>query len=124
MSKIVWYTLDSEQKPDFHEPVDLPVALKLFDQIIAKYKLNYVSIESPVTDSMIGFMKSDKYFMEIYIKGFNDFIVICQLPNVESESVNGNKFAYQDKLSSNFEMQKRIRQFFTLSHQELKRRLK
>ena len=124
MSKIVWYTLDNDQKPEFHEPVDLPVAIKLFDEFIAKYKFKHDSIEVIVTESIFGFMKSDKYFMEIYIKGINDFIVTFQLPTVELKSFNGNNFSYQDKVSSKFEMQKRIRQFFTLSHQELKRRLK
>ena len=60
---------------------------------------------------MIGFMKSNKYFMEIYIKRINDFIVICQLPNLEHEFI-GNKNILRIKnlnYTSNFEMQKLIR---------------
>ncbi len=127
MANPIWYSIDQNLATQEHNPVSLEEALTIARRYFANVRPSYESGEEGLAGTMFGFSRSNNEFVEIGVNGPNEGSVKVELP-VPGVSwfrrlLGGSVFQHEETVSSQA-VEVRVREFFALSAEDLRVRLK
>jgi hypothetical protein len=125
-SPIRWYSINRDLAVEEHEPLELNEALKLIDRYLARGEEKFEAGEDALAATTLGFSRSASDFIEICVHGPDQIHYSFEMsdPNPSwLKKLLGNVFQYDEELHSREELIRKVEEFFTLSPQEIKRRI-
>jgi hypothetical protein len=126
MANPTWYSIDQNLTTQEHVQVSLEEALAIVRRYFADVQPSYPSGEEALARTMFGFSRSNNEFVEIGVNGPTEASVKVELP-LQGVSwfrrlLGGGVFQHEETVSSQG-VEERVRQFFTLSTDDLRTQL-
>jgi hypothetical protein len=127
MNTATWYSIDLNMRTRENRVVDVEEAIVILRRYVADYRVFHETDEEMLAASLFGFSRSDDEFIEIGVDGPGQISVKVELP------VPGvpwllrplfGVFQHEETLGSVEAATERIREFFALSADQLRARLR
>ncbi len=127
MSELLrWYSTTPALKTKEEDFVSLERALEIAQTYYSKSGKKYETAEEAVADTMFGYSRSEKTFIELCINGFSDISLRFEAPRTGGSWLSrlGNAtISIEKTLKDQASMESEITAFFSMSPEQFAKRL-
>ena len=125
-STISWYSINDDLAVEDHGPVGLDEALKIVDRYLARCTEQFDDAEKAIAATMFGFSRSKSTFIEICVNDPTQISLKIEISGPESslfKRLFKGVFRHEEELKSREDVVQRVQQFFTMSPQDIQKKL-
>jgi hypothetical protein len=121
-----WYSMTSSLETQEHDFVSLEQALEIGRDRYSKAGRKYDKGEDAIADTMFGFFRDEKTFLELCVNGFSDVSLRFETPRTGGSWLNrltSSTISIEKTLKDPASMEVEITAFFSMSPEQFRKHL-